>query len=91
MRFLGNRPIDSPFPLHQSFSVLVGTDTAMPNEPKTDAALLERLQEAAKYVMTAEEIRRQRVSFVYGNMSQDAHMTRHQVQEVLARLEGEAA
>ncbi len=57
----------------------------------TDSQLLKRLEAAAKHVMTAEEIRRQRVSFVYGNMPHDAAMTRHQVQEVLARLEGEAA
>lgn len=57
----------------------------------TDRMLLKRLEEAAKRAMTADEIRRQRVSFVYGNMSHDATMTRHQVQEVLARLEGQAA
>ncbi len=61
----------------------------MTNQPKTDPALLERLTRAAKHEMTAEEIRRQRVSFVYGNLPQDSTLTRHQVAAALARLEGE--
>ncbi len=63
----------------------------MPNEPKTDFALLERLQEAAKHEMTRDELERQRISFVYGNLPQESEMTRHQVGVALARFEGEAA
>lgn len=42
----------------------------MPEQPKTDPKLLERLERAAKHEMSAAEIRRQRVSFVYGNLPQ---------------------
>lgn len=63
----------------------------MPNEPKTDLALLERLRIAASREMTPEEVRRQRVSFVYGNLPDSSSMTRHEVEAALARLEGDAA
>jgi len=60
-------------------------------QQKTDPALLERLQRAARHEMTADEIRRQRVSFVYGNLPPDNPMTRLQVASAIARHEGEAA
>lgn len=63
----------------------------MPNEPKTDGKLLERLQRAAQHEMTVDELRRQRVSFVYGNLPENSPMTKNQVEAALARLEGEAA
>lgn len=63
----------------------------MPEQPKTDPALLERLARAAKHEMSAEEIRRQRVSFVYGNLPQGNTMTRSQVAEAIRRHEGEHA
>jgi hypothetical protein len=62
----------------------------MPNEPKTERALLERLTAAAKKGVSTEEVRRQRVSFVYGNLPDKSPMTRHQVAEALERLEGAA-
>lgn len=62
----------------------------MPNEPKTELALLERLAAAAKRGVSSEEVRRQRVSFVYGNLPEKSPMTRHQVAEALERLEGAA-
>lgn len=58
---------------------------------KTDQALLDRLKVAANHKMTREEVSRQRLSFVYGNMPSDSAMTRPQVSEALARLEGEPA
>lgn len=64
-------------------------DGIMRDQPKTDPALLERLSRAAKHEMTAEEIRRQRLSFVYGNLPQDSTLTRNQVAAALARMEGE--
>lgn len=63
----------------------------MPHEPKTDQQLLERLHDAAKRPVSSEELRKQRVSFVYGNMPADSSMTRHQVRVALERLEGAAA
>ena len=63
----------------------------MPEQPKTDPVLLERMARAAKHEMTPAEIRRQRVSFVYGNLPRDNPMTRNQVAEAIARLEGEPA
>jgi len=62
----------------------------MPEQPKTDPALIERLERAAKHEMSAGEIRRQRVSFVYGNLPHDNPMTRNQVAEAIARTEGDA-
>ena len=63
----------------------------MIEQPNTDPALLERLERAARHEMTAEEIRRQRVSFVYGNLPHKNPMTRCQVASAIARHEGEAA
>ena len=63
----------------------------MDNQPKTDPGLLERLHKAAKHQMTSEEVRAQRVSFVYGNLPHDSTLTRHQVAEAIERLEGAAA
>lgn len=63
----------------------------MPEQPKTDPSLLARLAVAAKHEMTAEEIRRQRVSFVYGNLPHNSPMTRQQVASAIARHEGEHA
>jgi hypothetical protein len=61
----------------------------MPNLPKTDQRLIDRLELAAKHEMSAEEVRRQRVSFAFGNLPQGNTMTKQQVAGVIARLEGE--
>lgn len=61
----------------------------MPEQPKTDPAFLARLAQAAKHEMTVEEIRRQRVSYVYGNLPQGNTMTRREVAAALSRMEGE--
>lgn len=61
----------------------------MPTEIKTDQTLLDRLKAAAMHEMTNEEIRRQRLSFVFGNMPSESAMTKHQVEAALARIEGE--
>lgn len=63
----------------------------MPEQPKTDPKLIERLEQAAKHDMTPAEIRRQRVSFVYGNLPHEHPMTKLQVAAAIARLEGEVA
>ena len=56
---------------------------------KTDKKLLDRLETAAKRVLTKDELYRQRVSFVYGNLPKESTITRHQVEAVLAKIEGE--
>lgn len=63
----------------------------MPVTPKTDEKLLGLLARAAGHSVTREELRRQRVSFIYGNLPVDSTVTRHQVESVLAKAEGEAA
>jgi hypothetical protein len=63
----------------------------MTNGPATDRRLLLRLKSAAKHEMTTEELRRQRVSFVFGNLPENSPMTKHQVELALAKLDGEAA
>lgn len=63
----------------------------MPTDIKTDGALLERLQKAARHEMTVDELRRQRVSFVYGNLPEGSPMTRNEVAVALARHDGAAA
>ena len=63
----------------------------MPNQPKTDARFIERLQRAAQHQMSAEEIRQQRTSFVYGNMPRHSTMTKRDVAHALARLDGDKA
>jgi len=61
----------------------------MVDGPVTDDKLLARLRKAASRVMSAEEVRSQRVSFVYGNLPKDNTMTRQEVASALARIEGE--
>lgn len=68
-----------------------GARWPMPNEPKTEGRLLERLKRAAERGVTADELRRQRVSFVYGNLPEGSTLTRDQVASALARMEGESA
>lgn len=62
----------------------------MPNEIRTDARLLSRLASSAKARVTKEQLRRQRVSFVYGNLPAESPITRAQVESALAKLDGEA-
>lgn len=63
----------------------------MLNEIRTDADLLRRLKEAARRPVTAEELQRQRVSFVFGNMDEKSSMTRGDVERVLDRADGKVA
>ncbi len=63
----------------------------MPIMQKTDEKLLGLLEKAAKQSVTRDELHRQRVSFIYGNLPSDSTITRQQVESVLARFEGEAA
>lgn len=63
----------------------------MPVEMKTNPALLDRLYQAAKRPLTSEQLRQQRVSYVYGNMRDESTMSRGEVEAVLDRAEGRAA
>ena len=56
---------------------------------KTDRRLLERLSASGRFV-TKEQLSRQRVSFIYGNLPSDSAITRQQVESVLAKNEGES-
>lgn len=55
---------------------------------KTDQELLDALRKSATRVPTAEELEKQRVSFIVGSLSPTSTITRSQVQEVLAKQEG---
>ncbi len=55
---------------------------------KTDADLIERLRESASKPVTKEELARQRVSFVYGNLPSDSAITRDRVARKIKENEG---
>lgn len=63
----------------------------MPTDIRTDATLLARLRKAAGISMSAEQLRRQRVSFIHGTMSHDSKMSPDQIAEALDRHEGTKA
>ena len=58
---------------------------------KTDQKLLDRLSASARGGVTKEELHKQRVSYVYGNLPKESTATRKQVEEALARIEGGTA
>lgn len=61
----------------------------IPKEPlKIDEELERRLRKAAATPMTKEEVRRQRISFVYGNLPQSSPLTREEVEKLLDAREG---
>ncbi len=61
----------------------------IPKEPlKIDEELEQRLRKAAATPMTKEEVRRQRISFVYGNLPQSSTLTREEVEKLLDAREG---
>lgn len=55
---------------------------------KTDPALVRRLEEAARQHLTADEIRRQKVSFIMSTLDDDSTITRAQVVACLDAMEG---
>lgn len=55
---------------------------------KTDAALLMALEKSSTRKQTADEIREQRVSFIYGAINNKTDVTRSRIQEVLAEQQG---
>lgn len=58
---------------------------------RTKDSLLEALQASLSRKPTAEEVREQRVSFVYGSLSSRSNVTRDQVRQRLVEQEGRAA
>jgi hypothetical protein len=58
------------------------------NQLKTDPKLLDALKRAARQTLTADEIEKQRVSFVMGSLSEKNTVTRSQVTKILAVHEG---
>jgi hypothetical protein len=60
-------------------------------ELKTKQSLLSALEKAASRPLTAEEVEKQRVSFIMGILRRDSTVTRSQVEEALAQLEGKRA
>jgi len=55
---------------------------------KTSETLLRALRDASKYVPTADELQKQRVSFIMGSLKEESNVTRSRVQEVLDEQEG---
>ncbi len=55
---------------------------------KTGEALEKRLRKAASKPMTKDEVREQRISFVYGNLPHNSTLTREEVARILASREG---
>jgi hypothetical protein len=57
-------------------------------ELKTSELLLAALEEASKRELTAEELNKQRVSFIMGSLKESSTVTRSRFEEVLAEQEG---
>jgi hypothetical protein len=55
---------------------------------KTSDALLEKLRRATRVELSEDEIRRQRVSYVFGAINSNDDVTKEKVEEILARHEG---
>lgn len=58
---------------------------------RTSDALLLTLRQASLRKPTAEEIRKQRVSFIMGSLKPDSTVTRERVERVLSVNEGKKA
>ena len=63
----------------------------MPTDIKSHESLLARLTAATQVKLTREQLRKQRVSFIYGSLPKDSRITRQQIENVLSSVEGEAA
>jgi hypothetical protein len=57
-------------------------------EIRTDRRLLEKFKAAAGKPMTAEEIHKQRLSFVMGMLEPNSTLTRQEVERMLLEKEG---
>jgi len=57
-------------------------------ELKTRESLLSALRVASERIPTADELRKQRVSFIIGSLKDGSPVTRARIEEVLAAQEG---
>lgn len=57
-------------------------------ELKTSATLLTALGNASSKKQTADEIKEQRVSFIFGSIDEKSGVTRSRIQEVLEEQQG---
>ena len=55
---------------------------------KTDADLIKALRDAARHQPTAEEVRAQRVSFIFSSIKESSGVTKARIEDVLAKQEG---
>lgn len=60
----------------------------MPSNLKTSEMLLQRIRTASDRKLSADELRKQRVSFVIGSLSAESNVTRSQINEVIEDFEG---
>jgi hypothetical protein len=66
---------------------LVDGDLGMDNI-RTDARLISRLRAAAGRKLTKEELRAQRISYIYGLLKDDSKVTRDRIKKVLDERDG---
>ncbi|MCA3575290.1 MAG: hypothetical protein IOC86_15335 [Aestuariivirga sp.] len=57
-------------------------------EVLTDVRVLAKLKEAAGKPMTAEEIQKQRISYIMGTLDTESTLTRDEVERMLLKREG---
>lgn len=57
----------------------------------TDPKLLSALKKSAGKSLSAEQLRRQKVSFIMGSLKNDSTITRDFVESELKKIEGEVA
>lgn len=59
------------------------------NDLTTSPGLILAMKQAAQHKMTANEIREQKASFVFGTLGKNNDMTLEEVKEMIARRAGE--
>lgn len=60
----------------------------MPTQIATDPALLQRLALAAQHPASGQQLRKQRVSFIYGSLPKESTITRDDIQRELETING---
>lgn len=58
---------------------------------QTDQGLINRLKVAAARELTAEEVNKQRISYILGTLKDESTVTRSKIRDVLAEHEGKSA
>jgi hypothetical protein len=54
---------------------------------RTKESTLQALEKASRRAPTPEEIKKQRISFIMGSLNKDSHVTKAQIQQMLAKQE----